>query len=301
MASRATAFGLSLALALATSAAHAAPSSNVTGSGSTLAVDKYPAPCPTVSREKADAAHATYVVGKQAYDVYDHAEAIRRFVSAYELDCTKHELLVIISRSFESLGNRAEAARALEEFLARAQLGDKERETVKARLANMKKGLAENPAKPQPTPPPTPTPSPTPTPAPAPSQPPPARTEVREHTVYPWVVAGVGGLALVTGLTVYVVGLQTAPDNCIASERKCTRQPGETDTAFASRQEKAGTAAGLQTGGLVALVGGGVLAVGGLVWHFVEPTGPKSSEAKTPRLVPAVSPGYAGVELGGRF
>ena len=301
MRSRVSAFGLGLSLALATGAAHAAPTTNATGSGASQVVDKYPEACASVPRDKADAAHATYLLGKQAYDVADHATAIRRFVSAYELDCTKHELLVIISRSFEFLGNRAEAARALEEFLARAQLGDKERETVKARLANMKKGLSEAPPKPTTTPSPTPgpTPSATSSPPPAPTAPP---SEVREHTIYPWLVAGVGGLALVSGLTVYIIGLQTAPSGCSTSTRTCTREgQNESEASFLDRQQKAGNAAGLQTGGLVTMIGGGVLTVGGLVWHFLEPTGPKPTEAKTPKLTPSLAPGYAGLQLGGRF
>jgi len=45
----------------------------------------------------------------------------------------------------------------------------------------------------------------------------------------------------------------------------------------------------------------GVLGAG-LLWHFVEPTGPVEKTGKIkPTLVPAVAPGYAGMSLGGSF
>ncbi len=46
------------------------------------------------------------------------------------------------------------------------------------------------------------------------------------------------------------------------------------------------------------IVGGvGIAAVaGGLIWHFLEPTG-----EKTAGLVPQLGPGYAGMALSGTF
>jgi hypothetical protein len=44
----------------------------------------------------------------------------------------------------------------------------------------------------------------------------------------------------------------------------------------------------------------GVAAVvGGLVWHFAERTTPEAGTAT--RVTPVVTPGYAGVSLGGAF
>ena len=37
---------------------------------------------------------------------------------------------------------------------------------------------------------------------------------------------------------------------------------------------------------------------GGLLWHFLEPTGPKEKSA---RIAPAVGPGFAGLSLTGKF
>jgi hypothetical protein len=39
----------------------------------------------------------------------------------------------------------------------------------------------------------------------------------------------------------------------------------------------------------------------GLIWHFVEPTGPSDQTTARPVVTPQVGPGYAGVGVGGRF
>lgn len=271
--------------------------------------------CPpgkVVSKDDSDEAHYRYKAGKLEYDEANYSTAIARFLAAYNLDCTKHELLVIISRSFDLADNKAEAIRALELYLERATVSPVEATSIRARIANMKKQLAEKPAT---TPPPVVT-----TPPPASSSsgsppPPPPPVETREHTVYPWLVVGTGGLAVATGLVLYVVGGQTLPDNCDASTGKCsepnppagesTEQKQRREAQEQSTREKAGTAKGLKTGGLVTVVGGAVLVAGGLVWHFLEPTGPVEKSAKSgsrrPNITPALAPGYAGLEIGGRF
>jgi hypothetical protein len=75
------------------------------------------------------------------------------------------------------------------------------------------------------------------------------------------------------------------------------------------RQQDAGTYSGMQTGGIIAIVVGGTLIAGGIVWHFVEPTGPKESAQKkkddplrnAPVIAPVIAPGYGGVALGASF
>ena len=54
-------------------------------------------------------------------------------------------------------------------------------------------------------------------------------------------------------------------------------------------------------GGTAALIAGGVLMAGGLVWHFLEPTGSVSKSGKLPQVTPTFGRGYGGLSLGGSF
>lgn len=49
------------------------------------------------------------------------------------------------------------------------------------------------------------------------------------------------------------------------------------------------------------MAGGAVLVAGGLLWHFLEPTGPVAKGALSPKLTPNVTPGYAGMSFGCTF
>lgn len=116
------------------------------------------------------------------------------------------------------------------------------------------------------------------------------------HTVLPWIVVGVGGVTLVTGLVV----LLTAPDhpsNCDPETTRCVRLPDQTADAFAKDQEQAGKADSQPVlGGVIAGIGG-ALVVGGLVWHFLEPTDNKSGV----RVSPWTTGSASGLTLGGSF
>jgi hypothetical protein len=315
---RAFALGLGLSLASAHSAALAAPPAapavgGATSNAATMTVGEYPTCTKTpVSKEDSEAAHQQYTVGKVKYDEADFSEAVARFLRAYKLDCTKHELLVIISRSFDMVNNRPEAIRALETFLKRATLSTAETSSIEARIANMKRQLAENPplatvpnagAAGGAVNPPRPLPDPVTTPA----------GEVREHTVYPWLVVGTGALAIGVGAVVTVLA-PPLPSGCDPSTGTCTARPGDKivpgntpaetkNVDLDARKEKAGQSVGMTTGGFVTMIGGGVLVAGGLIWHFVEPTGPRppAKTATKPVLTPALGAGFAGLGLGGQF
>jgi hypothetical protein len=306
MRTRAFALGLGLSLASSPSIALAAPpvapvAAGATPNAATMTVGEYPTCTKTpVTKEDSEAAQQQYTVGKVKYDEADFSEAVARFLRAYKLDCTKHELLVIISRSFDMVNNRPEAIRALETFLKRAKLSTAETSSIEARIANMKRQIAENP--------------PAATsggagsgsasegvarPLPAPVIPPPS--DMRQHTVYPWLVVGIGALAVGVGAVLLVVA-PPLPDGC--ADGNCNRKAGDTDQEFSARRERAGNIAGMTTGGLVTMIGGGVLVAGGLIWHFVEPIGSRSVRATTstkPALTPALGPGFAGLGFGGQF
>ncbi len=244
----------------------------------------YPSCTKTVSAGESELAHQKYIAGKQDYDEGNYDSALRRFRDAYALDCTKHELLIIISAAYERKGDKKEAVTALETYVARSP-GAPDVGTYQAKIDNLKKQIAA-------APPPTAPPSEAPTTAPPP------KNEVQEHTVFPWIMTGAGVAAVAVG----VVLLATAPKlpgGCDEDTKKCTKRGDETDAEFADRQSEAGRSVGQPLAGTIVTIGGGALVVGGLVWHFLESTGPK--EAAKPKLRPSVAPGYAGLALGGSF
>jgi tetratricopeptide (TPR) repeat protein len=249
------------------------------------AATQYPACTKTVSTSESELAHQKYIAGKQDYDEGNYESALRRFRDAYTLDCTKHELLIIISAAYERKGDKKEAVNALETYVARSPTAP-DVVTYQAKIDNLKKQLAA-------TPPPTATPAATPA-APPPEAPP----ERQEHSVYPWIIVGAGVVALGVGIAV----IATAPDlpvDCSKETKKCNPIAGESPAALKARQDDAGKSVDQPKWGTVVTIGGGALVAGGLLWHFLEPTGPKES-GKT-KLRPSVSPGYAGLALGGTF
>ena len=117
--------------------------------------------------------------------------------------------------------------------------------------------------------------------------------EPRGHSPYPWIVVGVGGAAVAAGLVLAL----TAPDrpsNCDPVTNSCAQVPGRDaseDSSTAARSKNQPVI------GWAVLGGGAALVAGGLLWHFLEPTGPRSSA----RVTPTVAPGFAGMSVGGAF
>jgi hypothetical protein len=134
-------------------------------------------------------------------------------------------------------------------------------------------------------------PAPTLVPQPAPTG------EVREHSVAPWIVVGVGGAAVVAGVVIFL----TAPDrpsNCDPDTHKCTRGTDESAADFATDKDQAGRADSLPVFGVIVAAGGAALVAGGLLWHFLEPVGPKTGNV---RLSPWTTGKSSGVGLSGTF
>ncbi len=265
--------------------------------------------CPgSVSSADSEAAHGLYVAGKRSFDEADYPTAISLFKDAYKRDCTKHELLNIIARSYELKGDRAEAINALETYVKRGKLSDSDSDAIQKRIANLKQQLAQQPVAAASAPPTATAPTATTTTT-APPPPPPPPAEERHHGVAPWIVVGAGAAMAVTGVVLVVVGLNKigqSRDLCpgSGSDRLC---PDQSATGGPTSDQNRQTATDLQSqgntfGAIGGVVGGvGVLAVaGGLVWHFVEPTGPEHP-ATGFGVRPEVAPGYAGASLGARF
>ena len=118
------------------------------------------------------------------------------------------------------------------------------------------------------------------------------------HTVFPWIVVGLGVATMGTGLVVIFTS-PALPNGCSSSSRTCVRLTNESATAFAKRQEDAGRSESQPTEGLIVTGIGLGVAAAGLVWHFLEPTGPERTGAL--RFTPWAAPGTAGGALGASF
>ncbi len=138
-----------------------------------------------------------------------------------------------------------------------------------------------------------------PAPAPAPSAPnDPAPDSSRHHTVFPWIVVGVGVATIGAGLVV-IVSSPSLPSGCSQTSQTCTRQPNEQVSDFEKRQKDAGQSESQPVlGFIVGGIGLGVVGAG-LLWHFLEPTGPERAGGL--RFTPWAGPGSAGGALGASF
>ncbi len=251
--------------------------------------------------DESEVAHNAYLLGKRKYDEADYPSALVYFKDAYKIDCTKHELLLILSNTFEREGDKPEAVNALEVYLKRVPNAP-DAEVQTKRIANLAAQISQQPkagpAAPSPSPPTVVGP-------PAERAPQAAHPKPSAHSVVPWLVVGGGGVLLVTGIVVLAVGAGKVSE----VKSACPAPPGgdigvcPANSVFnqfsAQEQDKQGKA--LETVGVI--VGGlGVAAIaGGLVWHFIEK--PADREASSARLhfQPSLAPGYAGAAFGARF
>ena len=261
----------------------------------------YPACTNKPTSQDSEAAHSAYLLGKRFFEESDYTSASHNFVDAFKLDCSKPELLLNIARANELLGNRAEAIHALETYLQRApSLGPDEKAQFQRRIDNLKAAIAAQ--APIPTAAPTPTVAPLPPPsastastastAPPPPPAPAPAAETHGHTAWPWVATGVGGGAVVAGGILFLVGngkVNSAESTC-ATVSRCTESVANSGTSGAN----------LRTDGAVVFWAGVGIAGGGILWHFLEPTGP-SSETPKASFVPVVGPGVAGGSVVGSF
>jgi tetratricopeptide (TPR) repeat protein len=257
----------------------------------------YPPCTKTVTKSDSDAAHSKYLAGKVDYDEAKYDAAIAQFREAYERDCTKHDLLIIISRAYELKGDREEAIRALEVYLERVPPDATDAGAHQSRLKNMKAALAA-----QPTPTPT---ADTTSPQPDPMPPSPPAGETRGHTVLPWLVVGAGAATMIAGVVVHSARPDSLPRECelVDGVGKCVQPPGQSNEDFEAVKERAGRWRTMPIIGTSLLIGGGVLVVGGLLWHLLEPTGSSEDQASStkPRLRPEAAPGYGGLSFSGLF
>jgi hypothetical protein len=268
----------------------------------------YPPACETskVSKSDVDRAHTVFLSGKGFLDEANYDKAISYFKDAYSIDCSVHAILPIIATAYERKGDKGSAVQALQEYLKRVPNAS-DREVIERRIKNLQDQMTPVPVASTPPTPATSAPTVTAAPTapattvtPSGSGPPtstgavPPSETTGGHGVAPWVLVGVGGAALLTGVVVYIVGagkVSNAESVCGTNHVGCPPgSPAITDGNSGRTLELVGGIAG----------GVGLAAVaGGLVWHFMEPTG--SSRTTGASVTPVLAPGYAGMGLGGHF
>ena len=267
----------------------------------------YPACTTTPPKQDSDQAHSAFLLGKRFFDEADYGSAIHNFADAYKLDCTKTELLTIVARAYELNGNRPEAVHALETYLQRATtLSADDKTQIQKRIDNLKAQIAAQTTASATAPTVTATATAVPTQsAPtssAPPPPPPPPVESRGHTALPWVVSAVGVAAAAAGGILYLVeksAANNAQNKCVGGViTNCVAAPNANESATAIGNDYTPANNLVPVGSIIFFAGIGV-AAGGLLWHFLEPTGP-AAERKT-GLTPVVAPGYSGVSFARKF
>jgi tetratricopeptide (TPR) repeat protein len=170
-----------------------------------------------------------------AYNAGRFQEAIDLLDEAYRLSPVP-VVLYDLARAYEGLGNIEQAARYYRAFLAADPNAD-DRGAIEGRIATLEAQLRERER----------------AQAAARAQ---RLASDRTPSVVPWVVTGVGGAVLVTGV---VLGL--------LAQSKSAGENGASQVV--ARQDNA-DAKSFATGANVAFVVGGTLAVAGLVWVFLD-------------------------------
>jgi hypothetical protein len=262
-----------------------------------------------------EVAQSHFVIGEKAHENGDYDTAAREFAASYEADCTKHDLLIIISRTHEKASTKDtarhlfEAALALETYLERVKDDAKTKER-KDLVASLRRRAQEADAKARASASASASATPTATATTTATADRPARP------IYPWIVVGAGGALVVGGAITWGIGNANKPDGCSFSSNTCSfdayKDAGieidssgkQTNAKYRQAQQDAGNAKGLATAGVVLMTLGAVAAAGGVVWYFAQPEGDQGkthASGARPRVSPAVGPGFAGVQASGAF
>jgi hypothetical protein len=272
----------------------------------------YPAACDAskVSKIDVERAHTVFLSGKGFLDESNYDKAISYFKDAYSIDCSVHGILPIIATAYERKGDKAEAIHALGEYILRVP-NTPDREVIERRIRNLREQLAQekptatavvtaptaatttapNATGPGPTGEPTATATTTAPTASTGTPPPPTEGG---HSAAPWALVGVGGALVAAGVIMLVVGSGdvTSANNACPAHVLC----------LTSVANSGNTGRTLETVGIIGGIAGIVGVGAGLVWHLTESTGPQTASTTPGTYVsPVVTPGFAGMSLGGRF
>jgi tetratricopeptide (TPR) repeat protein len=228
---------------------------------------------------------------RAAYREGRFREAAGLLRRAYALDPAP-TLLYNLARALESDGDFEGAVRAYQDYLA-ADPNAEDKAAIQRRIENLQTQIAERqelerrleeararPTGPAAAPPAGPAGDPSPpglvTPAP----------EARSAPVVPWVVAGLGVAGVATGAALGAMAQ--------GKHRQAEDAPVQADAVRLDEDAR-----GLARGANIALIAGGALAAGGLVWGLIATLSGEPAPAAEPTVALFVGPGSAG--LHGRF
>ena len=123
------------------------------------------------------------------------------------------------------------------------------------------------------------------------------------HTAAPWIVASVGAGVAVVGVLSFVGAV--VAHNDVASEsaaKGCSTSPTVVCPAGVDGTNIKTNLDGehaMNILGVILSAAGGAALIGGLIWHFVEPVGPRAHSAFV--VAPSLGPGYGGLSVLARF
>jgi len=248
-------------------------------------------PCNRPAATGPESFDAHYTVGREAFEHGDHAEALKQFAMAYEADCKRHEILIIVSRAYEGDHNYADAARVLELYIARVpdaanassireritKLRDKDRaraqEDAKARAAAAQVAPKGEPTKPK-----------------AEGESPGGRAS---PSMGPWIVVGTGGALFVAGGVTLLVAAVGLPAGCNFGFPSHCDNPKDIPEAEKSRPASYVAAT---------MMGVGLVTAGaGIVWHILDKSAASGEAYVAPklRIVPSFGANHTGISLTG--
>lgn len=245
-----------------------------------------------------------YLAGKEQLDAGRSKEAVESFRAAYMADCTKHDLLILLSFAYQADAQLREAVEADELYLEKKgkALPASDRQEIQARVDDLRarvRAMEEDEARKLEL-------------AKAEEQKKqkvvvvtsPPRESESPYTVTPWVVTGVGAAAVLAGAAMFVVGTtQFDNERCrgdaLTGQMGC--EVGENGQPFASKGTQAMYYDWKNWGGFVVMGAGAAVAAGGLVWHFLEGSKSSSDSKTAVRVTPSLGPQHAGLGVGGAF
>ncbi len=266
--------------------------------------EEQPAPYPECSRQPTEvevaAAKGAFQAGQASFNEADYNRAITYWEDAYRRDCTAHALLLNLARAYELNGQKHHAVNSLETYLARNP-SSPQRDQIARRIEVLNDKIAQEEKSAAPasgTPGGSDSGSGTGDTKPGGGPGPDTGSEGKRSIVPLFVAGGGGAIAIVGGILYFGAAsdVTAAEDKC--GGRKCP--PG--DPAI----KEGNDARSRQTVATIVTVGGLAIAGGGVAWYFLQkPEGAEHGANKPPRrttaVIPAVGPGFAGLNLSGSF
>lgn len=260
----------------------------------------YP-PCDRTPSDKDVAgAKGAFQAGNASFDEADYDRAITYWEDAFRRDCTAHPLLLNLARAYELDGKRERAIVALQTYLERSPDAASQQAQIQRRIDKLKEQLAQSapPPKAQPAEQaPVAAPTTQQTGATTSQTPTQDTGATGERPLWPLFVAGGGAAIFIVGGILYLGAASDVSD----FEKQCSGRDGCPNDKVASDANSARTRKSVS--GVVTLVGAAAMA-GGIIYYFVQQPEPATTarvERHLATVTPAVSPGFAGLQLSGAF